>query len=122
MKKEKLVEESKWFTYMVECSDNTFYTGISTDVFKRIIKHNSGKGAKYTKARTPVKLVYVQKFDDKSSASKEEWRIKQLTREEKLQMINEPWYQSQWEEEQNRRISDLYTYGEDGFCDGFTKY
>lgn len=80
---------SKWFVYIVETKDNTLYCGISTDVDKRINAHNSGKGAKYTKPeyRRPVKLVYSAEFPDKSSAAKEEWRIKQLSRNDKLKLI-----------------------------------
>jgi putative endonuclease len=77
-----------WYVYIVECSDGTLYTGITTDVNKRIETHNKGKGAKYTKTRLPV--VLRASFDgfDKSTAAKEEYRIKQLTRKEKLKMIN----------------------------------
>lgn len=78
-----------WYVYIVECSDGTLYTGITTDVNKRIETHNKGKGAKYTKTRLPV--VLRASFDgfDKSTAAKEEYRIKQLTRKEKLKMIND---------------------------------
>jgi putative endonuclease len=77
-----------WYVYIVECSDGTLYTGITTDVNKRIETHNKGKGAKYTKTRLPV--VLRASFDgfDKSTAAKEEYRIKQLTRKEKLVIIN----------------------------------
>lgn len=80
---------SRWFVYIVETKDDTLYCGISTDVDKRINAHNSGKGAKYTKPeyRRPVKLVYSAEFPDKSSAAKEEWRIKQLSRNDKLKLI-----------------------------------
>jgi putative endonuclease len=75
-----------WYVYIVECSDGTLYTGITTDVNKRIETHNKGKGAKYTKTRLPV--VLRASFDgfDKSTAAKEEYRIKQLTRKEKLDL------------------------------------
>lgn len=78
-----------WYVYILECSDLTFYTGISNDVEKRINTHNKKKGAKYTKTRTPVKLVYQQSFETKSLAAKEEWRIKQLTRNQKILLINQ---------------------------------
>ena len=78
-----------WYVYILECSDLTFYTGISNDVEKRIDTHNKKKGAKYTKTRTPVKLVYQQSFETKSLAAKEEWRIKQLTRNQKILLINQ---------------------------------
>jgi putative endonuclease len=77
-----------WKVYIIECSDLTYYTGISNDVEKRIDTHNKKKGAKYTKTRTPVKLVYQQSFETKSLAAKEEWRIKQLTRNQKILLIN----------------------------------
>ena len=78
-----------WYVYILECSDLTLYTGISNDVEKRIDTHNKKKGAKYTKTRTPVKLVYQQSFETKSLAAKEEWRIKQLTRNQKIILINQ---------------------------------
>lgn len=77
-----------WYVYIVECSDGTLYTGTAVDVQKRIDKHNSGKGAKYTRARLPVKLKYSAKFDNRSLACKEECRVKKLGRIEKLQLIN----------------------------------
>jgi len=78
-----------YFIYIVECSDNTLYTGITTDVHRRIREHNgSNKGAKYTKLRRPVKLVYQEESTDRSSASKREYAIKKLTREEKLELID----------------------------------
>lgn len=73
-----------WFVYIVECSDGTLYTGITNDVQQRIDKHNKGKGAKYTKSRIPVKLMMTFECDDKSSAAKKEYQIKQLSRKEKL--------------------------------------
>ena len=79
----------KWVVYIVETKDNTLYCGISNNLEKRISAHNSGKGAKYTKPeyRRPVKLVYSAEYPDRSSASKEEWRIKQLSRKDKLKLI-----------------------------------
>jgi putative endonuclease len=71
----------------VECSDKTLYTGYTNDLEKRIKTHNLSKGAKYTKGRIPVKLVYSESFEDKSSAMKREYEIKQLSRNEKLQLI-----------------------------------
>ena len=79
---------SNWFVYIVKCSDNTYYTGITTDTDKRIEKHNKGNGAKYTRSRNPVKLVYFKPSLNRSSASKEEHRIKSLTREDKILLIN----------------------------------
>ena len=73
--------------YIVECRDNTLYCGYSNDVEKRVSNHNKGVGAKYTKTRLPVKLVYSECFDTKSDAMKREYQIKQLTRQQKLNLI-----------------------------------
>ncbi len=74
--------------YILLCSDQTLYTGITTDLERRLAEHNStgpnARGAKYTKGRGPVKLVYSKSFADRSSASVEEARIKKLSRDEKL--------------------------------------
>ena len=78
-----------WYVYILECSDGTLYTGITTNLDKRLKTHNNGKGAKYTKARLPVVLKVSFEAEDRSNASKEEYRIKQLTRKEKLELINE---------------------------------
>ena len=77
----------KWYVYILECSDGTLYTGITTDVNRRLNQHNSGKGAKYTSIRRPIKLMSVSEVGDRSDASKEEYRIKQLTRKEKFEYI-----------------------------------
>lgn len=78
-----------YFVYILECSDNTLYTGITKDINKRLDEHNnSSKGAKYTKARRPVKLLYDEKSDNRSTASKREYEIKKLSRIKKLQLIN----------------------------------
>jgi putative endonuclease len=80
--------EKKWYVYIVLCEkDNSLYTGITTDVIKRIEKHNNGKGAKYTRNRGPVVLLKVFEFKNKSLASKEEYRIKQLNKQEKLKLL-----------------------------------
>lgn len=75
------------YTYILKCQDGTFYTGWTNCLEKRIMMHNAGKGAKYTKSRRPVELVYFEKFFDKKLAMKREWAIKQLTRKEKEQLI-----------------------------------
>lgn len=75
-----------WYVYILECSDETLYTGITNDLNKRIATHNKGRGAKYTKTRLPVKLRVSFEAKDRSEASKEEYRIKQLTREQKLKL------------------------------------
>lgn len=78
-----------YFIYILKCSDGTLYTGITTDVERRVREHNeSNLGAKYTKARRPVKLVYVEEFENRSDASFRENMIKKLTRENKLTLIN----------------------------------
>ena len=76
-----------WYIYILECSDGTLYTGITTDVNRRLLEHNSGKGAKYTRARTPVVLRALFEAKNRSEASKEEYRIKKLNRTEKLKLI-----------------------------------
>jgi putative endonuclease len=70
--------ESSHYVYILECKDGTFYTGYTTDVTKRFKVHASGKGAKYTRGRLPVKLVYERKCASKSEALKEEYKIKKL--------------------------------------------
>lgn len=75
------------YAYMVECSDGSLYTGYTTDLEKRIKEHNSGKGAKYTRSRLPVKLVYFEELATKREAQSREWHIKRLTREQKLKLI-----------------------------------
>lgn len=80
--------KDKNFVYILECADKTLYTGYTNDLQKRLKAHNDGKGAKYTKSRLPVKMVYHESFEDKESAMKREWFIKhKLTREEKLNLI-----------------------------------
>jgi putative endonuclease len=76
------------FVYILECSDNTLYTGWTNNLDKRIETHLKGKGAKYTRCRLPVKLVYFEEYNDKISAQKREYEIKQMTRKEKLLLIN----------------------------------
>ena len=77
-----------YFVYILECSDGSLYTGITKDITKRLNEHNtSDKGAKYTKARRPVKLLYEESSLDRSSASKREYTIKKLTRLKKLELI-----------------------------------
>ena len=72
----------------MECKDQSLYTGITNNLQKRIIVHNSGKGAKYTKARLPVKLVYKESYKTKGDSLKREFEIKKLKRTEKLNLIN----------------------------------
>ena len=76
------------YTYIVECSDGTLYTGWTTNLDNRIKAHNSKTGAKYTRSRTPVKLVYYEEFTTKEEAMSREYHIKQLTRKQKDELIN----------------------------------
>ena len=77
------------YTYMVECADGTLYTGWTNCMEKRLKAHNSGRnGAKYTKTKRPVSLVYYEGFFTKEEAMQREYQIKQLTRERKLELIN----------------------------------
>ena len=79
-----------WFLYVLKCSDDTLYTGVTTDIDRRLHEHNTSKrGAKYTKTRRPVEIVYWLEFLDRSSAQKAEYKIKQLTREQKEKIIDE---------------------------------
>ncbi len=76
-----------WFVYIVRCSDGSLYTGIAVDVEARIKAHNSGMGAKYTKPRRPVILLYQEMLDNQSEATKREYAIKKLSRRQKLRLI-----------------------------------
>ncbi len=78
----------KYFTYILLTEHNTYYCGYTDNIDKRFKEHVSGKGAKYTKANKPLKIVYTKEFSSKSDAMKEEYRIKHLTKEEKIQLIN----------------------------------
>lgn len=79
----------KNYTYILECSDGTYYTGWTNDIEKRLISHNAGKGGKYTRVRRPVKLVYLETWDTKHEAMSREAKIKQLTRKEKERLITD---------------------------------
>ncbi len=74
------------YTYMVKCRDDSLYTGWTNDLDKRIAAHNAGKGARYTKSRRPVELVYYEAFRTKEEAMSREYAIKQMTAEEKRKM------------------------------------
>jgi putative endonuclease len=77
-----------WYVYILECSDKSFYTGITNNIERRLKQHNDGKGAKYTMMRRPVKLVFSVNVINRSEAAKEEYRIKHLKRVDKLKIIN----------------------------------
>jgi putative endonuclease len=74
---------SPWFFYILRCSDGTFYSGISDNIVKRVASHNLAKGAKYTRGRLPVELVYQEECENKSAALKREFAVKKLTRKQK---------------------------------------
>lgn len=76
------------YTYMVKCRDGSLYTGYTTDVERRTEEHNRGKGAKYTRSRRPVSLVYYEEHETKTEAMRREYALKQLTREEKLKLAD----------------------------------
>lgn len=79
--------EKKNYVYILKCSDGTFYTGWTTDIEARANTHNSGSGAKYTRGRRPVSLVYYEELPDRSAALKREAAIKRLPRNKKLELI-----------------------------------
>ena len=78
---------SEAFVYMVECSDGTYYTGWTNDVAARVAAHNAGIGARYTRGRGPVRLVYRESCPDKPAAQRREWEIKQMNRAQKQRLI-----------------------------------
>lgn len=79
--------KKEWYLYILRCGDGTLYTGIAMDVEQRLAAHRSGKGAKYTRGRGPLELVYTENCGIHSDALKRELQIKRLTREQKEQMI-----------------------------------
>ncbi len=83
--------EKKYYTYVILTTTNTFYCGYTDDVEKRFEAHKSGKGAKYTRANKPVKIVYAACFDTKLEAMQEERRIKSMSREQKVELIKGKW-------------------------------
>jgi len=77
------------YVYLVQCADGSLYCGWTTDLEERMAAHNSGKGAKYTRSRLPVKLVWFEATEDRHEALSREWHIKRMRREEKLALIRE---------------------------------
>ena len=75
--------------YVLRCADDTFYTGYTTDVERRVREHNAGEGAKYTRGRTPVELVHVESYDSRSAAMSREYELKQLDRAAKAALVSE---------------------------------
>ena len=83
------VTSRPWYAYILECNDGSFYTGITTDLNRRLHEHNhSPKGAKYTRTRRPVALRYHKRYADKSEALKAEITIKKMSRREKIQLLH----------------------------------
>jgi putative endonuclease len=76
-----------WHVYMVRCADDSLYTGCTNDLRKRVAAHNAGKGARYTRSRGPVEMVWSVRVKDKSAALSREYRVKQLSRAEKLALV-----------------------------------
>lgn len=80
--------DNHWFVYILHCSDNTLYTGVTTDLDRRLQQHNHGsQGAKYTRARRPVKLVYQEQAVDRSAAQQREYHIRRMTAAQKRDLI-----------------------------------
>jgi putative endonuclease len=85
-----LNSKSMYYLYIIECADKTLYTGITKDLERRIFEHNETKrGAKYTSSRRPIRLVFFQKFEKRYLAMREEYRIKQLRKAQKVELIEE---------------------------------
>ena len=78
---------AEWTVYLARCGDDTLYCGITTDVRRRVREHNRGCGARYTRTRTPVELVYAESHPDRASASRREYEIKQMSRQEKDELV-----------------------------------
>ncbi|MDZ5782447.1 GIY-YIG nuclease family protein [Marinococcus luteus] len=83
------MEQNKHVVYILQCRDGSLYTGYTNNLQKRLEAHNAGRGAKYTKGRGPVRLVYHQRFPTKREAMREEYRIKQLSRSHKQRLMKE---------------------------------
>lgn len=77
------------WVYILRCADGTLYTGWTNDLERRVAAHNAGKGAKYTRSRLPVVLLYSEQCNTREEAMSREWHIKRMTREEKMTLINE---------------------------------
>lgn len=78
-----------WFTYILRCEDGSLYTGATNHVIRRWHQHADGTGAKYTRSRRPRELVYVEAFENRSAACKREYRIKQMTKAEKEELVEQ---------------------------------
>ena len=74
------------YVYLLECADNTLYCGWTTDLKRRVAAHNMGSGAKYTRSRRPVRLLYYEEYEDRHDALSREWHIKRMSRNEKIRL------------------------------------
>ncbi|MFC3210649.1 GIY-YIG nuclease family protein [Planomicrobium okeanokoites] len=83
------METNSHYFYVLECADNSYYAGYTNDLQKRLETHNAGKGAKYTRARGPVKMIHSEEFETKPEAMKAEYAFKQLTKVKKIRYIAE---------------------------------
>ena len=83
----KTENKKRYYTYILRCSDGTYYTGYTDHLERRVKVHNKGKGAKYTRGRLPVELMYYEEFETKAEAMKREWKLKQLDRGKKEKLI-----------------------------------
>lgn len=98
----KDTEKNKNFTYILECADHSLYTGWTTDLQQRLDRHNAGGGAKYTRSRRPVKLVYWEVYGTKEEAMKREYAIKRMTRTQKMTLIRAGKGEPAGEDDNNR--------------------
>jgi putative endonuclease len=78
---------ARWFVYILQCGDGTLYTGIATDVARRLDEHRTGTGSKYVRGRMPIRIAYTEEHPDRAAASKREYSIKRMTRHAKLAII-----------------------------------
>lgn len=83
----KILRTAVYFVYLLRCSDGSLYCGWTTDLDRRLVAHNAGKGARYARSRRPVELVYFEECGSKSVAMRREWQIKELSRAEKLELV-----------------------------------
>ncbi|MFZ5722206.1 MAG: GIY-YIG nuclease family protein [Pseudomonadota bacterium] len=81
--------DSRWFVYLLRCADGTLYAGITTDLARRVAEHNAdaGRGAKYTRARRPVSLVWHEAAPDRAAAARREYAVRRLSRDQKEQLV-----------------------------------
>lgn len=105
--------EQLWYLYILRCGDDTLYTGITTDVDKRLEAHRRGKGAKYTRGRGPLELQYREVCGSHGAALKRELEVKSLTREEKRKLIEAPGNRENFENQLDKAVSRCYHKQED---------